>query len=157
MAFSLVGRRRGRDAEDLLDRVAALVNLLQREQAVDGVRSLAIIELLAVAVHLAPSAVGRGEGDRGLPVVDRRQLGRHTDGHGEVPSDDAVHDLDVTLTFGHFGPPLEMESLPHPRGYAAPRHYARRSRSSLILWPKERREARAFDSMMGGAYAFRYG
>src|SRR5215475_1046803 len=157
MTALLVGRRCRGHAEDLLDRVADLVDLLQGRQEVDGARSLPVIELLAVEVHFEPAAVGRGEGDCGLPVVDRRKLGRHTDGHGEVPSDDAVDDLDVTLTFGHFGPPLEMESLPHPRGYAAPRHYARRSRSSLILWPKERREARAFDTMMGGEYAFQYG
>src|SRR5215470_12915062 len=104
MTLLLVGRRY-RHAEDLLDRVADLVNLLQRGQEVDGARSFPVIELLAVEVHFEPAAVGRSEGDRGLAVVDRRKLGRHTDGHGEVPSDDAVDDLDVALTFGHFGPP----------------------------------------------------
>src|SRR5262245_4952447 len=157
MTELLVGGRCHGRAAALLDRVADLVNLLQRGQEVDGARSLTVIELLAVEVHFEPAAVGRGEGDRGLPVVDRRQLGSHTDGHGEVPSDDAVHDLDATLTVRHFGAAVDTECLPHPRGDAAPRQYARRSRSSLSLCPKERREARAFDTMMGGEYAFQYG
>src|SRR5499425_2170221 len=100
MILLLVGRRY-RHAEYLLDRVADLVDLLQRRQEVDGARSLPVIELLAVEVHFEPAAVGRGEGDRRLAIVDRRELGRHTDGHGEVPSDDAVDDLDVNLAFGH--------------------------------------------------------
>src|SRR5262252_6677234 len=100
MTLLLVGRRY-RHAEDLLDRVANLVDLLQRGQEVDSARSLPVIELLAVEVHFEPAAVGRGEGDRRLAIVDRRQLGRHTDGHGEIPSDDAVDDLDVHLPFGH--------------------------------------------------------
>src|SRR5215470_5767410 len=104
MAALLVGRRY-RHAEDLLDRIADLVDLLQRGQEIDGSRCLAVVELLAVQVHLEPAAVGRGEGDRGFPVVDRGQLSRHTDGYGEIPSDDAVDDLDVALAFGHFGPP----------------------------------------------------
>src|SRR5206468_6784946 len=52
-------------------------------------------------VHLEPAAIGWGEGDRGVAIVDRRQLGRHTDGHREIPSDDAVDDLDVNFAFGH--------------------------------------------------------
>src|SRR5881296_998115 len=101
MTALLVGRRRRRHAEYFLDRVADLVDLLQRRQEIDGSRSLAVIELLAVEVHFEPAAVGRGEGDRGFPIVDRGQLSRHTDGYGEVPSDDAVHDLDVNFAFGH--------------------------------------------------------
>jgi len=105
----LVGRsRRRRAREDLFDRVADLVNLLQRRQEIDGSWGLAVVELLAVEVHFEPAAVGRGEGDRRFPVVDRGQLGRHTDGYGKIPSDDAIDDLDVAFTFGHFGSPLEM-------------------------------------------------
>src|SRR6516165_6712837 len=110
MAALLVGRRRRCHAEDLLDRVADLVDLLQRGQEIDGSRRLPVVELLALQVHLEPAAVGRGEGDRRFPVVDRGQLSRHTDGYGEVPSDDAVDDLDVALAFGHFRPSLEMMS-----------------------------------------------
>src|SRR5262249_3135132 len=104
MAALLVSCR-DRHAEDLLDRIADLVNLLQRGQEVDGARSLPVVELLAVEVHFEPAAVGRGEGDRRCRIVNRGQLSRHTDGYGEVPSDDAVDDLDVTFAFGHSGPP----------------------------------------------------
>src|SRR5262245_16790123 len=94
-------RRGGRRREDVLDGVPDLVDLLEGGQEVHRAGLLPVVELLAVEVDLEPAAVGRGEGDRGLPVVDRRQLGRHTDGHGEIPSDDAVDDLDVHLPFGH--------------------------------------------------------
>src|SRR5690348_11493981 len=105
MTALLVSRRCRCHAEDLLDGIADLVDLLQRRQEIDGARSLAIVELLAIEVHFEPAAVGRGEGDRRFPIVDRGQLSRHTDGYGEVPSDDAVDDLDVTFTFGHCDPP----------------------------------------------------
>src|SRR5436853_154960 len=83
-------RCRLRPGEDLLDRVADLVDLLQCWQEIDGSRRLPVVELLAVEVHFEPAAVGRGEGDRRFPIVDRGKLGRHTDGHRQVPSNDAV-------------------------------------------------------------------
>src|SRR5262245_11951959 len=84
------------------------MDLLQRRQEVHRARGLAIVELLTVQVDLEPATVRRSERDRGFPVVDRRELGRHTDGHGEIPSDDAVDDLDVALAFGHGGPPWSL-------------------------------------------------
>ena len=86
--------------KDLLDRVPDFVDLFQRGQEVDGSWLLPIVEFLAVEVHFEPATVGWGEGDRRFSVVDRRQLGRHTDGNGQVPVDDAVDDLDVNFAFG---------------------------------------------------------
>src|SRR5437867_12072678 len=107
MCELLVGcsSRRRRLAEDLFDGIPDLVNLLERGQEVHGARSLPVVELLAVQVHLEPAAVGRGQRNCRIAVVDRGQLGRHTDGHGEIPSDDAVDDFDVYLAFGPGGPP----------------------------------------------------
>jgi len=81
------------------------MDLLQRRQEIDGSRGLAVVQLLAVEVHFEPAAIGRGEGDRCFSVVDGGQLSHHTEGDGQIPSDDAVDDLDVAFTFGHFGPP----------------------------------------------------
>src|SRR5437899_2247928 len=100
-ALLVGGWCRLRPGEDLLDRVADLVDLLQCWQEIDGSRRLPVVELLAVEVYFEPDAVGRGEGDRRFPIVDRGKLGRHTDGHRQVPSNDAVDDLDVNFAFGH--------------------------------------------------------
>ena len=94
-------RRRRRLGEDLFDRVPDLVDLFERGQEVDGAGLLPVVELLAVEVHFEPAAVGRGKRDRRFAIVDRGQLSRHTDGYGQVPSDDAVDDLDVNFAFGH--------------------------------------------------------
>src|SRR5262249_49489074 len=107
-ARSVRGRRRRRVGEDPLDGLADLVDLLEGGQEVDRAGLLPVVELLAVEVHLEAPAVGGREGDRRLAVVDRGELGRHTDGHWEVPSDDAVDDLDVALAFGHGGPPWSL-------------------------------------------------
>src|SRR6059036_617832 len=88
-------------------------------QKVHGARSLPVVELLAVQVHLEPAAVGRGQRNCRIAVVDRGQLGRHTDGHGEIPSDDAVDDFDVYLAFGHVGP--TWSSLPGMLSVSRPR------------------------------------
>src|SRR5262249_12038602 len=104
MAALLVSCR-DRHAEDLLDRIADLVNLLQRGQEVDGARSLPVVELLAVEVHFEPAAVGRGEGARRFPIVHRGQLSRPTAGYGVLPSADAVDDPAVPFAFGCSGPP----------------------------------------------------
>src|SRR4030095_4190153 len=89
-----VGGLRGGLSEDLADRVADLVDLLQRGQEVDGARLLPVVHLLAAHVDLESAFFRRCEGDRGLPIVHRAQLSRHTDGYGEVPSVNAVDDLD---------------------------------------------------------------
>src|SRR6266542_646438 len=96
-----VGRGGRRLGEDLTDRVADLVDLPEGGQEVHGPRLLAVVELLAVHVHLEPALLGRGQRDRGLTIVHGAQLGRHTDGYGEVPSVDAVDDLDVDSCVGH--------------------------------------------------------
>ena len=92
--------------EELADGLADLVDLLERGQEVDGVRLLAVVNLLAVQEDLKRAFTGGGEGDAGFAVVDRRELGRHTDGHREVPSRHAVDDLDLDLAFAHGDPPL---------------------------------------------------
>src|SRR5262249_12801862 len=61
ISVSRPGRRLG---EDLCDRVPDLVDLPERGQEVDGSRLLAVIELLAVDVHLEPTLLGRRERDR---------------------------------------------------------------------------------------------
>src|SRR5256884_2290006 len=100
-ALLVGGRCRLRPGEDLFDRVADLVDLLQCRQEIDGSRRLPVVELLAVEVRFEPAAIGWGEGDRRFPIVDRGKLGRHTDGHRQIPSNDAVNDLDVNFAFGH--------------------------------------------------------
>src|ERR1700675_5001222 len=96
------GWRRG---EYVFDRVPDLVDLFERGQEIHGPRLLPVVELLAVEAHFEPAAVGGSPRDCRAPIVDRGDLSRHTDGNGEVTSDDAVDDLDVNSTFGHGSPP----------------------------------------------------
>src|SRR5262249_27307772 len=102
---SVGGGCRRRLTEYLANRLSYLVNLSERGEEVHGAGLLAVVHLLAVEIHFESAAVRRRERDSSFAVVDRGELGRHTDGHGEIPSDDAVDDLDVTLALGHVIPP----------------------------------------------------
>src|SRR4026208_966010 len=105
----------GRRGEYFLDGVPDLVDLLERGQEVHGPGLLPVVELLAVEVHFDAAAVGGGHRDCRFAIVDRGELSRHTDGNGEVTSDDAVDDLDVDFTFGHGSPPWRF-GVPHVSG-----------------------------------------
>ena len=70
-----------------------------------GRRLLAVIDLLTVQIDLEATLADRCQRYANLAIAPRANLSCHTGSLPEVPSRDAVLNLQVNLTFGHLRPP----------------------------------------------------